>query len=63
MQSISCAAHTFQLAIHDILNNDESKEIISDTRALAIKLRVPSMRRVRIIYLFLKYVTNAKYKL
>ena len=23
LQSISCAAHTFQLAIHDILYNDE----------------------------------------
>ena len=46
LQSISCAAHTFHSAIHDILENVNSKKIISDTRSLAIKLRVPSMRRV-----------------
>ncbi|RVE42487.1 hypothetical protein evm_012859 [Chilo suppressalis] len=44
--SVRCAAHTLQLAVNDAINEDESKCIVEEARAIVRKLRTPTMKNI-----------------
>lgn len=44
--SVMCAAHTLQLAVRDILREDDISDIVDVSRAIVRKLRTPNMRQL-----------------